>query len=238
MTDELRGRGADKGLPAYMDLLSHDILNLNQTVLSYIELIATSSELDDRLQEHARKATSQIRISTQIVEGINALCRLQKEDIAATTTDLSEKVDDAAKALVSFVPHRNVRCDVQSPDGDAPVLDARNLVSQAVLNALLNVVQLDPSETPKIDVGIERLQNDEGLNWLVRIHDDSIYLRPDIDLESVTDHTDDSRSRTVRLAGALLSKLMIERLGGSFEMSGSSEEGGTITMRFKGAETR
>ena len=238
MTDELRGRGADKGLPAYMDLLSHDILNLNQTVLSYIELIATSSELDDRLQEHARKATSQIRISTQIVEGINALCLLQKGDVAATTSNLSERVFDAAKTLESFVPHRNIRCDVQCSDTDAPVFDTRNLVSQAVLNALLNVVQLDSSETPQIDIGIERLDGDEGLNWLVRIHDDSISLRPDIDLETVVDHTDDSRSRTVKLAGVLLSKLMTERLGGSFEISSSSGEGGTITMKFRGAETR
>ena len=219
-----------------MDLLSHDILNLNQTVLSYIELMATSSDLDERLQEHAKKATSQIRISTQIVESINALCVLQKDDVVETSTNLSEEVDAAAKALEHFIPHRTVRCTVKCSVSEALVLDARNLVLQTVLNALVNVVQLDPSETPEIDVSIERQREDEGGNWLVRIHDDRMTLRPDIDLETVTDRGDDSRSKTVRLAGLLLSKLMIERLGGSFDMDCPTEGGGTVSMTFRGAE--
>ena len=240
MSDLLRGQSPGTGLPAYMDLLSHDILNLNQTVLSYIELMSTSSDLDERLLEHAKKATSQIRISTQIVESINKLCLLQKEDVVETATDLSDRVADAARALESLLPHRNITCHVRFPDSvsRATVLDVRNLVSQAVLNALMNIVQLDTSEAPEIELSIERLPENEGGNWLVKIHDDRISMHPDTDLEALMDGDDDSRSRTVRLAGVLLSKLMIERLGGTFEMVCPRAGGGTVGMTFTGAEPR
>lgn len=221
-----------------MDLLSHDILNLNQTVLSYIELLVSSSDLDKRAHEHAQKATSQMRISTQIVESINAICLLQKErDMATTTTNLTDEVDGAAESLSSMLPYRGVRCTVHS-EGEALVRDARNLVSQSILNALMNMTQLDPSETPEIDIRLERAGTDDEGAWIVRIHDANMTLPPGIDLETVVKGPDESRSKTVRLAGVLLSKMMAEKLGGTFEIDCHGERGGAFNITFEGAQTR
>ncbi|UCE81102.1 MAG: HAMP domain-containing histidine kinase [Methanobacteriota archaeon] len=233
-----RNGSEDEGLPAYMDLLSHDILNLNQTVLSYIELMVSSPDLDPRSGEHAKKAASQIRISTQIVEGINALCLLQKErNVVTTTANLKEEVDGVERALQSLLPYRGVHCTVDTED-EAPVVNVKNLVSQSILNAVMNMAQLDPSEEPKIDIHVKRCEGGGNNDWVVRIHDANAEFPPGVELDSVVDERGESRSRIVKLAGVLLSKLMVERLGGKIKVDRDGEHAGAISLTFKGAQTK
>jgi len=234
LNGEKRSRGLDEELPAYMDLLSHDILNLNQTVLSSIEFMTSSSSLDGRSKEHAERATSQIRISTQLVESINKLCLLQKEDDLRTTTAvLSDEIAKATHALNDIMPHRGVRLTVEG-NAEAVVMDSKNLVSQSILNALINMVQLDPSESPEIAIKTERPGAD-GLTWRVRLENSNLALSAYVDLDTIVSECGESRSRTVRLAGILLSKMMVETLGGDMEIDCCNERGGALLMTYRGA---
>lgn len=226
-----------EGLPVYMDLLSHDVLNLNQTVLSYIELMAASPDLDSKSKEHAKKAASQIRISTQIVESMNTLCLLKEmEEMHATTSDLGEQVEAATKALEQLMPYRTVRFTKDYED-KAPVVDSGNLVAQTVLNALMNAVQLDKSDAPEIEIRVGRASEGAAGSWQVTVRDANMVLPPGINLDEIVRKRDDARSKTVKLAGVLLSKMMVERLGGAFEMESSGDRGGVLRMTFKEAGT-
>ena len=237
MNDGERTGSIGEGLPVYMDLLSHDILNLNQTVLSYIELMAASPDLDSKSKEHAKRATSQIRISTQIVESMNTLCLLQEtEDIPETTSDLGEQVEAATSALEQLMPHRKVRF-TRDCEGKAPVVDSGNLIAQAVLNALMNTVQLDHSDAPEIEVHVGRTSDGSEGSWQVTVRDANMALPPGIDLDDIVSKRDDARSKTVKLAGVLLSKMMVERLGGAFEIESPGDRGGVLRMTFKEAGT-
>jgi light-regulated signal transduction histidine kinase (bacteriophytochrome) len=234
LNGEKRNRGLDEELPAYMDLLSHDILNLNQTVLTSIEFMTSSSTLDDRSKGHAERATSQIRISTQLVESINKLCLLQKEaELKTTKAVLADEIAKATYAFNDILPHRGVRLSVES-NAEAVVMDSKNLVSQSILNALINMVQLDPSESPEITIKTERSETD-GLTWRVRLEDSNLALSTDIDLDTIVSEHGESRSKTVRLAGILLSKMMVETLGGELEIDCCDECGGAFLMTYKGA---
>ena len=234
MNGEKQSLGLGEELPAYMDLLSHDILNLNQTVLSSIEFMTSSSSLDDRAMEHAERATSQIRISTLLVESINKLCLLQKEDdLRTTTVVLADEVAKAIHALNDILPHRGVRLTVES-NPEAVVMDSKDMVSQSILNALINMVQLDPSESPEITIKTERPGTD-GLTWRVRLEDSNLALSKNLDLDTIVSECVESRSRTVRLAGILLSKMMVETLGGEIEIDCCNERGGAFLMTYRGA---
>jgi light-regulated signal transduction histidine kinase (bacteriophytochrome) len=234
LNSEKRNRGLDEELPAYMDLLSHDILNLNQTVLSSIEFMTSSSSLDDRSMEHAERATSQIRISTQLVESINKLCLLQKEDDLSTTTAvLADEVAKAAHALNDILPHRRVRLTIEG-NAEAVVMDSKDMVSQSILNALINMVQLDPSKSPEIAIKTER-PGTGGRTWRVRLEDSNLALSTRVDLNTIMNECGESRSRTVRLAGILLSKMMVETLGGEIEIDCCNERGGAFLMTYRGA---
>lgn len=234
MNGEKRRRGLDEDLPAYMDLLSHDILNLNQTVLTSIEFMTSSSSLDDRSKEHAERATTQIRISTQLVESINKLCLLQKETgLRTASAVLADEVAKAANALNNIMPNRGVRLMVEV-DEEAAVANSKDLVSQSILNALINMVQLDQAETPEITIRTERAESEQP-SWRVRIEDAKLALPSEIDLDIVVEECSTSRSKTVRLAGILLSKMMVETLGGEIEVDCRDEHGGALLITYKGA---
>jgi len=217
-----------------MDLLSHDILNLNQTVLSSIEYMMSSSSLDNRSREHAEKATSQVRISTQLMESINKLCLLQNEtELKTTTVSLAEEVAKATTALSSILPHRGIRFAFENLT-EATVVDSKDLVSQSILNALINMVQLDHSESPEISISIERA-GDDDCTWCVRLQDSGLVLSTPVDLDTIVCGPEERRSKTVRLAGILLSKMMVEKLGGKIEIDCFDGRGGAFTMTYKGA---
>jgi hypothetical protein len=67
------------------------------------------------------------------------------------------------------------------------------------------------------------------------MEDSNIVLPSELDLEVIASECDVSRSKTVRLAGILLSKMMVETLGGEIEIERSDQRGGAFSMTFRGA---
>ena len=60
-------------LAFYMDILGHDVLNNNQAVMSYLELIIATPGIDRKVKEFAEKAVSHVRTSTILVDNVKRL---------------------------------------------------------------------------------------------------------------------------------------------------------------------
>lgn len=233
MSDLEHGQGSDDDLPAYMDLLSHDILNMNQTVLSCIDLMTASDGLDERSRRHAKRATSQMRISSQIFESIKTLCLLSRgERIPSGAVDLEEEARRATKTLSVMLPDRDVRVNLHASGGEARIQGGQ-MVYNALLNALTNVAQLDPSEALNIDLEIRPVAGDVRGEWEVSISDVSAALPESFDPESLRADFGETRTRVVRVAGILLSKMMAERLGGSLRVEPAGQGGCELTITLK-----
>ena len=233
MSDSEQGRDPGDDLPAYMDLLSHDILNMNQTVLSCIDLMTASQGLDDRSRRHALRATSQMNISSQIFESIKTLCLHEREEGAPSeSVDLEEATSKARRALSNMLPDREIRVDVEKAGGKAVVL-GNKMVYHALLNALTNMAQLDAADVVDIDIHIGPAGDAEARAWKVRISDANAAMPESFDPDSLRTGTQETRTRMVRVAGLLLSKMMTERLGGSIEVETSDEKGCAFVLTLK-----
>lgn len=230
MSELEHGPGSEDDLPAYMDLLSHDILNMNQTVLSCIDLITAGDDLDERSRKHALRATSQMRISSQVFESIKTLCLLGRgESIPMVPVNLEEEARKATRMLSVMLPDRKVNVNLDVSGGDATV-QGGVIVYNALLNALTNMAQLDPSDVLNIDASIGPAGSGA---WEVRISDDKASLPESFDPESLRAEHGEARSRMVRVAGLLLAKMMSERLGGSVKVERPREGGCTLVMTFR-----
>ena len=218
-------------LPAYMDLLSHDVLNMNQTVLSCIDLITAGEDLGERSRKHALRATSQMRISSQVFESIKTLCLLRRgEDLPATPVDLREEARRATHMLASMLPDRTVTVNVNM-SGEGAKVEGGAMVYNALLNALTSMAQLDPSDNLRIDAEIRPAT---GRKWEVRISDENASLPESFDPEALRSEPGEARSKVVRVAGLLLSKMMVERLGGSVTVERAGDCGCALVITFNG----
>ena len=230
MSDLEHGQGSIDDLPAYMDLLSHDILNMNQTVLSCIDLITAGEDLGERSRKHALRATSQMRISSQVFESIKTLCLLGRGgQVPVTPVDLEDETRKATKTLSAMLPDRKVTVNMNTGEGGATV-EGGVMVYNALLNAFTNMAQLDPSEDLTIDADIRPAA---GEKWEVRISDENASLPESFDPDALRSGPGEARSKVVRVAGLLLSKMMAERLGGSAAVERADDGGCALVITFK-----
>ncbi|UCE90827.1 MAG: hypothetical protein JSV90_05175 [Methanobacteriota archaeon] len=204
---------------------------MNQTVLSCIDLITAGEMLNERSLKHAMRATSQMRISSQVFESIKTLCLLGRgAPVPEAVVDLEDEARKAAGMLSTMLPDRDVRVDIRASD-DKAVVRGGKMVYDVILDALTSMAQLDSSDVLSIDADIRQVK--DGDAWEVRISDEHASLPESFDTESPTADLDEKRSRTVRVAGLLLSKMMAERLGGSVKAEAAEQGGCSLIITLK-----
>jgi hypothetical protein len=225
--------GFEDELPVFMDLVSHDVLNINQAVLSAIELMIESSQADEGAKRRARRVESQIRISTQIFESMKLLCVSHKSGkMPSDPVDLNEEVRTAVSDIRAMFKDRQVNVEFEE-SAEKPFVSGGSIVSDLLVNSLMGLLQLDNSEHPSIAARIAR-HEEEGAPWVVLLSSDNVSVPTSVGFDAIGAMTDDSRTKMVRLAGLILARVMTEKLGGTFGVA-SREKGTELRISLPGA---
>jgi hypothetical protein len=217
-----------------MDLLSHDIQNNNQAILSYLELIMSTPGTDSRTRRYAEKAASQLRTGAVLLENVRkTVDAIKASGRTMFSVDAISALAEAEAKLITLFPDRQISVNTVKFTED-PIVLGSEITRDLLLNVLVNVVQLDSGE--KVSVTI-RLENAErlGQSYLrIRIEDRAMMLPPILkgDLSETASTLDPSK--TVKLAGLMFASLMTETLGGRFEadeaVKGDSSAGSAIQI--------
>ena len=216
MTDKNSSSDRSRQSALFMDVLSHDVLNNNQAVLSYLELILASPEMSPRSRNYAEKAVSHIRASTVLVEDANRLIAARALDVGALKPfDLLKAVDYAKKELGGYFPARRIRVHMEPGPKDMFVL-GDTLVQYLVLNAFLDMVKVDSADNVDVTVRGRKSELNGKICWSLTLSDANAKLLPSMKSDLPELYTQDS-SKTVKLAGFLFVKTIAELLGGKFE---------------------
>jgi light-regulated signal transduction histidine kinase (bacteriophytochrome) len=221
----------------YMDLLGHDILNNNQAVLGYLELILAEPGFEKKVRKYAERAIPHIRTSTLLVENIKKVLATRDIDPSSLKPiDLMGPVSRAPKNLERFFPDRTIKVNVVSKAEEAWVM-GNSAVSDLVDNALIDTVKLDPDRSVGITIKLTEHECGGRMCWSLRIENPNAALPPivrDTEIESV--HLEDS-STAVRIVGMLFAKMIASSVGGDFkaeDLRSNGEKRGvafTITLR-------
>jgi hypothetical protein len=220
-----------------MDILGHDILNNNQAVLGYLELILAEPTLDKKARKYAEKAVPHIRTSTLLVENIKKVLASRGLDPSSLKSlDLMTYVSSAEKELQEFFPDRKVKVSVTA-DAKAAWVTGNIFVKDLVYNALVDMVKLDTSKNVRISARLAERLLESHECWSLRLENTNAALPPIMrgkDIESV--YAEDS-STAVRMTGMIFAKMITSTVGGDFEAEELEKEGErrgaafTITLR-------
>jgi two-component sensor histidine kinase len=233
--NEIRDNRFDDEFTVLMDLVSHDILNINQAVLSAIELMTESSRVDERTKGHARKLESQIRICTQIFESIRMLCLAKKTDkVLSEQVDLNEMVAKAISNVSRMFPDKKVSVELER-SAERAVVTGGMIVHETLVNALMGIFQLDGAEHATILAEVAKGECKDGTAWTVRLIDDNVAVPTLLEVENLSGISTNSRTKTVKIAGLALARAMAERLNGALVASAAGE-GSEFRIKFIGAE--
>lgn len=237
MTAKRDIRESEERFAFYMDILGHDILNNNQAVLGYLELILAEPEHEKKVRKYAEKAVPHIRTSTLLVENIKKV--LQTRVVvpsSLTPIDLLASLSKAPRELERFFPDRSVRVTMEA-DAEEAWVAGNSVVPDLIYNAFVDMVKLDTGRNVTITVKLKESICEGHPCWSLTIQNANAELPPIMrgkDIESV--YLKDS-STAVRMTGMLFAKMITGSLGGDFEageVQAKGERRGaafTITLR-------
>jgi len=127
----------------YLDLLSHDVNNLNAGARGYLELLLNKGELTGKLLHYADSAKGLLEDVSQLVENVRKLQKAESEGHVRSTIDLNWLLDDVV-ASYRNVPSQDVTAEYR-PCGRALVF-GNELLRDVFDNILGNAVKHSSGE--------------------------------------------------------------------------------------------
>jgi len=200
-----------------MDLLGHDVLNNNQAVLSYLELILATPGLDPEVKRYAAKAASHIRASTGLMVDMKtmAITRFAGPE-SFRATDLTKAMESAIHELPKYFPEKKVDVRLTS-DVKSAYATGNKVAENLVLNLLVSIARLNSTDKINVNVTLSERKVEGRAYWCIKLEDLNAELPRILRTETIDSVCKQDISRAVKLAEILFASVVSEALGGEFE---------------------
>ncbi len=149
----------------YLDLMGHDINNLNQVALGYLELLNDMIE-DKQLKELVSKPLDAIASSSRLIDNVRKL--KNAKGLKTEAVDLSE-VLDGLRAQYSKVSDKDVTINFK-PEHGSFVL-ANGLIQDLFSNLIWNTIKHSDEKKVLIDLAITRSRKEGKEYYEVAVED-------------------------------------------------------------------
>ncbi len=156
----------------YLDLMGHDINNLNQVGIGYLELAKESTDLDE-IKSLIDKPLEVMKSASQIIDNVRKLKQITIEnpnkDYAVKVVNLCDILPELQERY-SHVNGRDITINLQSPK--LCFVKANELISDVFSNLLDNSVKhSDPIKPLIINVKMDRVTDKNKNYYLCTVED-------------------------------------------------------------------
>jgi PAS domain S-box-containing protein len=152
----------------YVDLMGHDINNLNQVALGYLELAIERLALDDKTRELIEKPIEALEKSSGLIRKVKKLQLMRSGALEPMTMDVGKVLDDVV-GLYANVPDREVLIKYKYA---AALVKANELLTDVFSNLVMNAIKHSPCDRPLvIDICMANVREDRVDYFKVTIDD-------------------------------------------------------------------
>jgi light-regulated signal transduction histidine kinase (bacteriophytochrome) len=212
--------GAIKGdeVIAFMNILSHDLLNNNQAVLGYLDLIKASAYEPRKVRDYSDKALSNLRMCALMMDTVGKMLVTGRPEPPRPVgpVDLGSLLERAGSELGAIFPERSVRLD-GSAAKMMPVADER-LLRTVILNVLVDLVRMDTEGGVEIDVTATRTGESGDRAFQLTFTRRGVRMPSFLKRGLAETLRAEDISKTVKATGMLFAMLVARRLGGDLQI--------------------
>jgi len=141
----------------YLDLMGHDINNLNQIALGYLEL-ANEIVKDNQVRELVKKPLEAIQNSSKLIDNVRKLQRLKNGELKIELMDLDELLAELRNQYLN-APGKDIAIDYVP--GRSCFVMANGLLRDVFSNLIGNAIKHSgPSKSVWIGLELERIIED------------------------------------------------------------------------------
>ncbi len=196
----------------YVDLMAHDINNMNQIAMGFLELALEGPSLDDEAKEMIEKPLEVLYSSTRLIENVRKIQRVTSETMQKKAMDLGMVISDAIKQY-SNVPGNDVRINYE-PQEERRVL-ANEFLIDVFTNLIGNSIKHSMNGNVTIDITLSRRHTDAGKDfYLVAVADDGPGIPDELKIKIFNRfHRGDTKARGSGI-GLYLVQALVNDFGG------------------------
>jgi len=121
----------------YVDIMAHDISNIDQAIMGYLELALDTLNINEKQKELIAEPIELVKSSTRLIENVKKLQRLKAGEIPRIKVDVGRLLSEVI-AEYSHVPGRHVEINYRPITGCMVMANAllKDLFSNIVGNAV------------------------------------------------------------------------------------------------------
>jgi signal transduction histidine kinase len=149
----------------YLDLMGHDINNMNQIALGYLELAEDAG--DDRTASKVSKALDMLNSSTELIANLRKIQRIKGGAVNLERTNL-EKMLSEVRDEHSSMPGREIT--IEYNEGPGCEVMANPLLKDVFSNIVGNAVKHSTGSL-SIDIKVERLVDKDTAYYEISVED-------------------------------------------------------------------
>ena len=156
---EIKLMSAHQRAEFLVDLMAHDLNNINQGIMLTLELIESDKELPKHLREGLQASLDQVERSAELISNVKRFQSLESEPRRLATRDLSPPFHAAVRAVERAFPNKQVFLSTNIQEQKYWV-HGDGFLTELFFNILHNAVKMDRSPLVKIEVQA-KVNNDE-----------------------------------------------------------------------------
>ena len=130
---------------AYLDILVHDINNLNKSINTYSELLLMKPKLSNQYKKYILTTLDYSRAISDLINNIRRLSDLSKNNLELKNVDVFKTLAVASDHIQQIFPLRKIRIK-QSISESEVIVHSNEMLKDAFLNILNNVIKFDKHE--------------------------------------------------------------------------------------------
>jgi PAS domain S-box-containing protein len=151
----------------YLDLMSHDINNMHQIAIGYLELASESIEIEGSDRELIVKPLEVMQRSAKLIENVRKLQRIQKGEIKDDAVDLDEVL---SRVVGEYREVADGKIIYNNGTGPHRVL-ANELLNDVFTNLVGNAIKHSNGSGVNISVRIDKVREGDKKYYIVSVED-------------------------------------------------------------------
>lgn len=152
----------------YLDLMGHDINNMNQIAMGYLELIAERHSEDSEERVMIERPLEMLKSSSRLIDNVRKLQAVKEGGIRLEPVDMGRLLEDV-KAKYEHMPGKSVAIRYTKVDGC--VVMANKLIGDVFSNLILNAIK-HSSGSVNITISIAPVKSRQEDSFAITVEDD------------------------------------------------------------------
>ncbi len=149
----------------YLDLFGHDIRNINQGIMSYLELILMRQGLNPEEVEYIKSVLEQATRINDLVAKVQRLTQIRASEIEPVDVDAQKMINGALDYVIAKYPDRTI--EVNTHEGcSTHIVKGSNLLMDVFTSILDNAVRFNRNDTVEVDISCHPTEDGERIRFM------------------------------------------------------------------------